>query len=215
MRALGQLGHLGHRAQQRWMPSASRLWVSLTALCPRIGIVSRTSRRCLLRNSLCSLASSRLCRKTAWIRSCRISCARKCCSVLWAKPKGTASASTPKATFQSRSRRACRCASASLTLSRVCYWPTSTTNTGKSRSPTANLGLTASHVGTEAHPSQQASQPLCCSPNCYCCKFSLLLMFTYLNSRTSAKTPAMRRASNGGTALPTWTYCDVRGPSKK
>ena len=56
--------------------------------------MSRTRRRCRLRNRPRSLARARLRRKTAWIRSCRISCARKCCSVLWAK--GTASTSTPK-----------------------------------------------------------------------------------------------------------------------
>ena len=36
-----------------------------------------------------------------------------------------------------------------------------------------------------------------------------------IKPRASAKESAMRRASKGGTALPTWMYCDVRGPSKK
>lgn len=34
----------------------------------------------------------------------------------------------------------------------------------------------------------------------------------YMRLRTSA---AIFRASSGGTALPTWMYCAVRGPSKK
>ena len=98
---LGQGGRLtlsGTRASLRssWqMPSASRLQVSYTAPRPRMGVE----------------ASSKLRRKRSRICPCSTSCARKCCSVLWAKDR----TSIPSATFQLRPTVARRCASVSLT----------------------------------------------------------------------------------------------------
>ena len=61
-------------------------------------------------------ANSRLWRKRARICACGASCARKCCSVLWAK--GRTSTSTPNLPAQVHCGR--RCASASLTRSCAC-----------------------------------------------------------------------------------------------